>query len=145
MSKQRSVSIWWCRKALETAMVQERESLEGTFRQRCGMKLKGTAPVMNRIGSELTLDLGEPTFRPDVCVTRQGSRLTSLTAFQGSLVLAVVLWFLSSLSPRWKLFCNEGPRSVEDPEHSGKKEGQGHSENRCRASPSNVGLRALWY
>ena len=75
---------------------QERESLEGTFRQRCGMKLKGTAPVMNRIGSELALDLGEATFRPDVCVTRQGSRLTSLTAFQGSFVLAVVWWFLSS-------------------------------------------------
>ena len=78
------------------------------------MKLKGAAPVMNRIGSELALDLREATFRPDVCVTRQGSRLTSLTAFQGSFVLAVVLWFLSSLSPRWKLFWNEGARSVED-------------------------------
>ena len=64
---------------------------------------------MNRIGSELrefrwTWVILKPSaffikncnvFRPDVCVTRQGSRLASLTAFQGSFVLAVVLWFLS--------------------------------------------------
>ena len=52
--------------------------------------------MMNRIARELALDLGEATFRPDASVTRQGSRLTSLTAFQGSFVLAVVLCFLSS-------------------------------------------------